>query len=79
MTARRAGICFVVASEITATAFLRDQIRASSAIYETCVAVNTGNLSFLADFAGAAEVVSVPIQRKIAPLADLAALCASFI
>lgn len=75
---RRRRICFVVATEITATAFLLDQIRAAAALYDVCIALNTRNTSFLAPFGIAVEVVPVAIERKIRPLSDFAALFALF-
>ena len=73
-TGQRKRVCFVVASEITATAFLTDQIRQAALTYDVCVALNTSNTSFLVPFGITAEVVPVPIERKIAPLADICAL-----
>ena len=69
-------ICFVVASEITVTAFLLDQIRSLASHHEVCVALNTDNPQFLARLGISAEVVAVPIERRIEPLSDLAALVA---
>jgi glycosyltransferase involved in cell wall biosynthesis len=74
MTRRR--ICFVVSSEMTATAFLLDQIRCAALEYEVVLAVNTARPSFLAERGIAATVVSVPIERKVKPFADLHALLA---
>ena len=73
MRARR-RICFVVASEITATAFLLDQIRSVAALHEVCVALNTENPAFLAAYGISVEVVAVPIERRVRPLTDLKAL-----
>ena len=76
MTGRLKRICFVVASEITATAFLLDQIRQAALQYEVCVALNTGDIFFLIRYGITAEVVPVPLERKIRPLADMRALFA---
>lgn len=76
MSGERGRICFVVASEITATAFLIDQIRHAASQYEVCVALNTLNRCFLEPYNVNAEVVTVPLERKIRPLADLKALFA---
>jgi glycosyltransferase involved in cell wall biosynthesis len=74
----RRTICFVVASEITVTAFLIEQIRATSLKYEVCVVLNTRNTAFLIPFGIAATVVAVPVERKIKPFSDLAALFALY-
>ena len=76
MTPQRKRICLVVASEITATAFLLDQIREAALQYEVCVVLNTRDTSFLIPYGITAEVVAVPIERVIRPLADLRALIA---
>ena len=71
---RNRRICFVVATEITVTAFLIDQIRAAAAHYEVWLALKTENVNFLVPYGIAATVVPIAIERKISPLADLAAL-----
>lgn len=71
---RNRRICFVVATEITVTAFLIDQIRAAAAHYEVWLALKTENVDFLVPYGIAATVVPIAIERKISPLADLAAL-----
>lgn len=76
MSGERGRICFVVASEITATAFLIDQIRRTASQYDVWVALNTHNRCFLEPYGVDAEVVTVPIEREIRPLADLKALFA---
>ena len=76
VTAQRKRVCFVVANEITATAFLLDQIREVAAQYEVCVVLNTRNPSFLGAYGITVEVVSVRIERRIRPLVDLKALFA---
>jgi len=74
----RCRICFVVATEITATAFLFDQIRAAAARYDVSVALNTGNPQFLAPYGISVDVVAMPIERKINIVADLRALFALY-
>lgn len=76
MSGERRRICFVVASEITVTAFLIDQIRRAAMQYDVCVALNTLNPRFLEPYNIGAEVVTVPLVRKVRPLADLKALFA---
>ncbi len=76
MNGERKRVCFVVASEITVTAFLIDQIRSAASQYDVCVAMNTHNRSLVKSYNVDAEVVTVPIERKIRPLADLRALFA---
>ncbi len=76
MSGKRERMCFVVASEITVTAFLIDQIRRASMQYDVCVALNTHNRRFLEPYRVDADVVIVPIERKIRLLADLKALFA---
>lgn len=76
MSVQGKRICFVVASEITVTAFLLGQIRAVAAENEVCLALNTRNPSLLVPYGIAAEVVAVPIERSIQPLTDLRALYA---
>jgi len=75
-TIRRKRVCFVVASEITVTAFLIDQIRQTASTYDVCVALNTGNTSFLVPYGIAAEIVPIRIERKITLLADICGLYA---
>lgn len=74
MTPSPRRICFVVTSEITATAFLVDQIRSTASQYQVCVALNTNDPSFLDAYGISAEVVPFPIERRIHPFADLKAL-----
>lgn len=72
----RKAICFVVASEITVTAFLADQIRSLMSRYQVCVVLNTNNPQFLVPLGIHVEVISVPIDRKIRLPSDLSALIA---
>lgn len=78
MISARRRLCFVVATEITATAFLLDQIRAAAERYDVCVAVNTREPQFLTRYGIAVDVAQVPIERKIRLGADLRALYALF-
>jgi len=78
MKGAKPRVCFVVATEITVTAFLLDQIRTAAKTHDVCVALNTRNNAFLAPYEINVEVVPVAIERKIKPLADLAALFALY-
>jgi len=78
MKGTKPRVCFVVATEITVTAFLLDQIRTAAKTHDVCVALNTRNNAFLAPYEINVEVVPVAIERKIKPLADLAALFALY-
>ena len=78
MKGAKPRVCFVVATEITVTAFLLDQIRNAAKTHDVCVALNTRNNAFLAPYEINVEVVPVAIERKIKPLADLAALFALY-
>ena len=71
-------ICYVVSSEITVAAFLREHIRHAATCYDVTVAVNTGNPAFLATLGLKAELQSIAIERKIAPWRDLQALMALY-
>ncbi|KON47416.1 glycosyltransferase family 4 protein [Mariprofundus ferrooxydans] len=67
-------ICFVVASEMTVKAFLKQHIIALSEHYDVTLVVNTQQ----ADFAGqndlSVKVIPLVIERTINPVADLQAL-----
>ncbi len=78
MNAERIAICYVVATEITITAFLVDQIRNLASRHHVCVALKTNNPQFLAQRGIDAKVVPVPIERKIAPWRDARALLALY-
>ncbi len=67
-------ICFVVSSETTAKAFLLDQIAALSRTCLVSVVANTRDRHFLKKVGIKAEVLPVPIERKISPLRDTRAL-----
>lgn len=69
MTKRR--LCYVVASDMTAKAFLLDHIRAAAGHFDVTVIANTTG----AGLEGIpARVIPLPIARRIAPLADLKVL-----
>jgi glycosyltransferase involved in cell wall biosynthesis len=70
----RARICFVVASPLTVKAFLSDQIAALAREHAVTVVSNLESGEQLESISGTARVLSVPIERRIAPLRDLAAL-----
>lgn len=78
MKPNRPRICYVVSSEITVAAFLREHIRHAGTRYDVTVAVNTGNPGFLATLGLKAELQSIAIERKIAPWRDLQALTALY-
>lgn len=78
MKPNRPRICYVVSSEITVAAFLREHIRHAGTRYDVTVAVNTGNPGFLATLGLKAELQSIAIERKIAPWRDLQALLALY-
>jgi glycosyltransferase involved in cell wall biosynthesis len=63
-------LCFVVASELTATAFLLDQLGALSQRYRVCLVVNTADPQFLERRGVDVEVVPLPLQRRLSPVQD---------
>lgn len=69
-----ARICFVVSSPLTARAFLSGHIAALSRRYAIDVAADAEHPADLGDIPAHARLVRMPIRRKVAPLADLAAL-----
>ena len=69
-------ICWVVSSEMTVSAFLREQIRAAAAAYEVSVVVNTRDKALLDKLGLTARLRPVTIERRAAPFADLRALFA---
>ena len=72
--AARAHICYVVSSEGTAAAFLRDHIEKAAARYEVTVVANSSTPAMLAQLGLPAELCAVRIERKIRPIHDLRAL-----
>lgn len=71
---RLARVCFVVASPMTARAFLSGHIAALGERYAVELAVDADNVAELGEIPSHARIVPMPIRRKVAPLADLAAL-----
>jgi glycosyltransferase involved in cell wall biosynthesis len=69
MTRRR--LCYVVSSEMTVKAFLMEHIRAAAARYDVTVVANASGVAL---HGVPAKLISAPIARRIAPLADLRAL-----
>lgn len=69
-----AKLCFVVSSPLTARAFLSGHIAALSQHYAIDLVVGASNANDLGDIPAHARIVPAPIQRKVMPLADLAAL-----
>lgn len=69
-----ARVCFVVASPMTARAFLSGHIAALGERYAVDLVVDAGDVAELGGIPSRARIVRVPIRRKVAPLADLAAL-----
>ncbi|PKO82906.1 MAG: glycosyltransferase family 1 protein [Betaproteobacteria bacterium HGW-Betaproteobacteria-11] len=74
-----ATICFVVSSPLTAKAFLSGHIVALSKRYRVDLAVDADNPIELGGISAYARVIPVRIRRRIAPLADLAALLRLFV
>ncbi len=72
MNAKR--ICFVVSSPLTARAFLSGHIAVLSKLYTIDLAVDADGTEGLGDIPAHARIVHVAIRRKVAPLADFAAL-----
>lgn len=71
---RRPRLCFVAASELTVTAFLREHVRAASERCEVMVIANCTNTRALREAGVPLDITAIGIERRIAPLADLAAL-----
>ncbi len=78
MTPGRKQICFVTASPLTVKAFLTDQISALAREHDITVITNLGRNEQLDALRNVARVVSVPIDRDVAPLADLRCLARLF-
>lgn len=70
----RPRLCYVVSSEITVKAFLLEHIRAAVANYDVSVVANTADTAALRALGVPVDITPVLIARRIAPLADLAAL-----
>lgn len=71
-------VCFVVSSPLTARAFLSGHIAALGERYAIDLAADVDGPSDLGEIAAHARIVPVGIRRRIAPLADLAALAELF-
>lgn len=71
-------LCFVVSSPLTARAFLRGHIAALGADYAIDLALDPEDGCGLGDIQASGRIVPVPIKRKVAPLADMAALVGLF-
>lgn len=72
-------LCFVVSSPLTARAFLSGHIAALGAGYAIDLALDVEDGCGLGDIPARARIVPVPIKRKVAPLADMAALVELFL
>jgi glycosyltransferase involved in cell wall biosynthesis len=71
-------ICIVIASEITAKAFLIEQLRALSRGYEVTLVANTADRGFLVPYGLDISVLPVAIERRIRPWRDLKTLIALY-
>ena len=73
--AKYSSLCYVVSSEMTVQAFLKDHIAAATAAgYKVSVVANTSDGNFLRGLGLTAEFHSVAIVRPISPLRDAMAL-----
>jgi glycosyltransferase involved in cell wall biosynthesis len=70
----RKRLCFVATLEMTVRVFLIEHLRALGRDYDITVIVKTAEPDFLAVRGVDARVIVVPIERKVAPLRDLATL-----
>ena len=66
--------CIVVSSPMTIEAFLQDQLRAMSALYEMSVVANAPDGAFLKKLNIRARFMGVAVERKVCLLTDLQAL-----
>jgi len=71
-------LCFVVSSDMTAKAFLLEHIRAAAQLHEVTVVANSQDRRALRALGVPVDITPVAIARRIAPLADLAALWALY-
>ena len=71
--------CIVVSSPMTIEAFLQDQLRAMSALYEMSVVANAPDGAFLKKLNIRARFMGVALERKVCLLADLQALNGLFL
>jgi glycosyltransferase involved in cell wall biosynthesis len=67
-------ICLIVCNLYTAEVFLLDQIRALTAHYDVTLATHTQNSGFLAERGIRAQLIPIPIARKIDCRSDVRAL-----
>jgi len=74
MTGVKKRICLVVASEMTVTAFLKEQIIALSKHYNVSLVVNTRQADFAEANGLPVTLIPLAIQRAINPIADFLAL-----
>lgn len=70
----RKRVCFVATLEMTVKMFLLEHLRVLCRDYDVTVIVKTTEPNFLARRGVHARVITVPIERRVAPLRDLAAL-----
>ena len=71
-------ICYVVSSEITVSAFLREQMRHAGTRYDVTLVVNTSNPGFLTALGLTAKLQPIAMVREIAPWRDARALLALY-
>ena len=71
-------LCFVVSSDITVKAFLLEHIRAAAQVHDVSVVANTSDTAALRALGVPVDITPIAIERRIAPLVDLAALWALF-
>ncbi|GJQ56132.1 MAG: hypothetical protein HKUEN07_27010 [Rhodocyclaceae bacterium] len=76
---KQARVCFIVASPMTARAFLSGHIAALSGRYAIDLAVDVGDETELGSIPARARIVPLPIRRKVALLADLTAMFRLFL
>ncbi|MGE5243065.1 MAG: sugar transferase, partial [Betaproteobacteria bacterium] len=70
----RRRICMVVASEMTVRAFLAPHLRAMQRLYDVTVVANTTNVALPEELGAECTLAPVRLERRIAPVRDLAAL-----
>jgi glycosyltransferase involved in cell wall biosynthesis len=74
----KTGMCFVVSSPMTAQAFLSGHIAALANQFRIDLAVDAVGETAMGSLQDHARIVPLPLRRKIAPFADLAALLGLF-
>lgn len=70
----RGKICWVVSSPFTVRAFLMNHLAALAHYYDITVMANAADFGFLVPLGSGVRGVPIGIERKIAPLRDLACL-----